>query len=113
MRQTRLPVNWISDAEECSSSFSSSEEEKEPRRNAKPLQWTRVKSLEQMRNQKLMVYDAMEDMRFDRNLKTIRKEIAQPRGQFVFDPEDFKEDAKSFTVEAYKLPEEGLLEYAR
>lgn len=66
-----------------------------------------------MRNQRIMVYDAMEDMRFDKNLQTIRKEVAQKRGTFVFDPEDFKEDAKSFTVAAYQLPEEGLLEYAR
>ena len=37
----------------------------------------------------------------------------QSRGEFVFDPEDFKEVAKSFEEESYRLPEEGLLEYAK
>ena len=60
-----------------------------------------------------MVYDGVEDQRFDKNLKTIRKEVSHSRGQFFFDPEDFKEDAKSFSVETYQLPKEGLLEYAR
>ena len=31
----------------------------------------------------------------------------------MFDPDDFKDDAKTFTVDAYRLPEQGLLEYAR
>ena len=66
-----------------------------------------------MRRQKIMVYNGEEDVRFDKNLKAIRKEVSQAIGAFVFDPEDFKEDAKSFSVEAYRLPEEGLLEYAR
>lgn len=66
-----------------------------------------------MRSQKIMVYNGEEDVRFDKNLKAIRKEVSQANGTFVFDPEDFKEDAKSFSVEAYRLPEEGLLEYAR
>ena len=35
------------------------------------------------------------------------------RGEFVFDPDDFKGQAASLTVESYRLPEEGLLEYAR
>ena len=60
-----------------------------------------------------MVYDATEDLRFDKNLKVIRKEVSQSGGKFLFDPEDFKVDAKSFRVAEYKLSEEGLLEYAR
>ena len=60
-----------------------------------------------------MVYDGEADARFDKNLKVIRKETAQVRGQFVFDPDDFKDDAKAFTVDAYRLPQQGLLEYAK
>ena len=33
------------------------------------------------------------------------------RGQFIFDPNDFKELAASFDEESYRLPKEGLLEY--
>ena len=31
----------------------------------------------------------------------------------MFDPDHFKDIAKSFEVESYMLPKEGLLEYAR
>ena len=60
-----------------------------------------------------MVYKAAEDLKFDKSLKTIRKEMAHDRGEFVFDPDDFKEVAASFEVDSYRLPKEGLLEYAR
>ena len=60
-----------------------------------------------------MVYNAEEDLQFDRKLKTIRKELEHSRGEFTFDPGDFKEVASGFTEEAYQLPEQGLLEYAK
>ncbi len=31
----------------------------------------------------------------------------------MFDPDDFKNEANVFTVDAYRLPEQGLLEYAK
>lgn len=60
-----------------------------------------------------MLYDGKKDLQFDKNLKVIRNESNQERGSFIFDPEDFREEAKGFTVDAYRLPEEGLLEYAK
>ena len=60
-----------------------------------------------------MVYNSEEDLKFDRKLKVIRKEMEHARGQFTFDPDDFKEVASGFKEEAYKLPEQGLLEYAK
>ena len=42
--------------------------------------WTRVKSLAQIKTQKVMVYDAGEDLKFDRTLKVIRKELEHERG---------------------------------
>ena len=112
MKQTTLPHSWVSEAEVSASEESSSEEEA-PRSRAKPLLWTRVKSLAQIQSQRVMVFDAAEDLKFDKTLKTIRKEMDSDRGQFVFDPDDFKEAAKSFEVESYRLPEEGLLEYGK
>jgi hypothetical protein len=38
-----------------------------------------------------MVYDGMADLKFDKNLKTIRKELTVDTGGFVFDPDSFKE----------------------
>ena len=52
-------------------------------------------------------------VKFDKTLKTIRKEMDSDRGEFVFDPDDFKDIASTFEVESYRLPEEGLLEYAK
>ena len=60
-----------------------------------------------------MVYNSEEDLKFDRKLKVIRKELEHARGQFTFDPDDFKEAASGFKEEAYQLPEQGLLEYAK
>ena len=59
-----------------------------------------------------MVYDAGEDLKFDRSLKVIRKEMEHNRGQFIFDPADFKDTAASFDEESYRLSKDGLLEYA-
>ena len=60
-----------------------------------------------------MVYNAEEDLQFDQKLKTIRKELEYSRGEFTFDPADFKEVANGFSEESYQLPEQGLLEYAK
>ena len=60
-----------------------------------------------------MVYETAEDLKFDKTLKTIRNELDHNLGEFVFDPDDFKEIAQTFEVESYRLPREGLLEYAR
>ena len=113
MKQTTLPVSWNTEVEECSSSESSSSEEEARPSRAQPLQWTRVKSLDMIKSQRVMVYKAAEDLKFDKSLKTIRKEMDSDRGQFVFDPDDFKDVAKGFEVESYRLPEEGLLEYGK
>ena len=64
-------------------------------------------------NQKVMVYGTAEDLKFDKTLKTIRKEMDHDRGEFAFDPDHFKDIASTFDVESYKLPEEGLRAYAR
>ena len=69
--------------------------------------------MQQIKSQRVMVYNAEEDLKFDRTLKAIRKELDRRRGQFIFDPNDFKELASSFDEESYRLPKEGLLEYAK
>ena len=43
-----------------------------------------------------MVYQTAEDLKFDKSLKTIRKEMNHTRGEFVFDPDDFKMISKNF-----------------
>ena len=76
MRQTRLPIDWIVDAEQSSSSSSSEVEEVEVKRGrpAHPLQWTRVKTLALMRSQRTMVYEGGKDLKWDRLLKQQRAE---------------------------------------
>ena len=60
-----------------------------------------------------MVFDAQKDLKFDKNLKTLRRELAHSRGTFVFDPSDFNDQAQDFTIEGYRLSEVGLVEYAK
>ena len=112
LRQTRLPIDWIIEAEESSSSSEEAPVEVR-RRKARPLQWTRVKSAAQMREQRLTLYDGDKDLVWDKNLKTIRKEATRGGGEFVFDPDSLREEAKGFTVEAYRLGQDELLEYGK
>ena len=60
-----------------------------------------------------MVYDATKDIHADKSLMTIRKEIAVTRGQFEFDPDSFKEEAKYFKIEDHYLSQEDLIDYAK
>ena len=80
MKQTKLPPTWIAGAEDDELSSSSSSPEEEKKKGGKPLMWTRVKSLEQIRAQKILVYEAEKDIQFDKNLRVIRKELEHDRG---------------------------------
>ena len=113
MRQTRLPIDWIVEAEESSSSSEEYEEEVKRGRPVQPLQWTRVKSLKLIKEQKLMVYDGTKDLAFDKNLKVIRKQAAVDGGEFLFDPSSFKEEARTFSIESSKLSQEELLKFGK
>ena len=66
-----------------------------------------------MLRERVTVYDAKKDLAFDKTLKVVRKEANHARGTFAFDPDDFREEAKGFTVAAYRLSQDGLLEYAQ
>jgi hypothetical protein len=46
-------------------------------RKAQPLQWTRVKSLRLIKEQRLMVYHGANDLENDKSNKTIRKESSR------------------------------------
>ena len=54
-----------------------------------------------MLGERVTVYDAKKDLAFDKTLKVVRKEANHAPGAFIFDPDDFKEEAKGFNVEAY------------
>ena len=69
--------------------------------------------MQQIKSQRVIVYNADENLKFDRILKVIRKELDHRRGHFVFDSSDLKELATSFDEESYRLPKEGLLEYTK
>ena len=114
MKQTTLPLTWISGAEELSSEESSSDNEfEEPVKPSPALYWTRVKSLVMIQNQQIMVYEANKDLKFDKGLSQVRRELGVAGGQFIFDPADFKDQAAGFRVKDYEISDEGLLEYGR
>ena len=113
MRQTRLPIDWIVGAEQTSSESSSEEEEVKRGRPAQPLQWTRVKSLALMRNQRIMVYDGSQDLRWDKTTKAQRVETQHGGGDFVFDPQSFAQEAARFSTATHRVPEAELERYAK
>ena len=50
MKQTTLPLTWVSGTEEMSSDESYSDEEEDRRKPSATLYWTRVKSLHHIEN---------------------------------------------------------------
>ena len=60
-----------------------------------------------------MVYDSVTDMKNDKNLKVIRKEISQTKGAVLFDPDLFKKDLELFQTTINPLDEEQLIEYGK
>ena len=113
MKQTTLPAAWIAENEELSAEESLSEELDEAKKKTAILYWTRVKSLDMIKDQNVHIYEANRDLKFDKSVAQVRKELRGAAGQFIFDPVDFKDQAAGFRVEEYKLPEDGLREYAR
>ena len=101
MRQTRLPIDWIVDAEQSSSDNSVEEEQPKRGRPAQALQWTRVKTLSLMKSQRLMVYNGTEDLQFDKYQKKQRAEQRHGNGQFVFDPQELAKQGTSFSTAAH------------
>ena len=77
------------------------------------MQWTRVKSLKLIAEQRIMVYDGAKDLSWDKNLKVIRKQTAVHGGEFVFDPDSFKAEARMFSLDAYCLGHDELVEYGK
>ena len=75
MYQTTLPASWLQDAESSSEKDYAEDEQQRRGRKPQPLQWTRVKSLDQIRQQKVLVFEAEKDLNFDKNLKAIRNEL--------------------------------------
>ena len=67
------------------------------------MQWTRVKSMRLIKEQRLMVYHGANDLENDKSNKTIRKESSRQGGEFVFDPDSLKEEAKTFRLETSRL----------
>ena len=59
-----------------------------------------------------MVFDGGKDLNFDKSLKVIRKEVAVLGGEFIFDPDSLKDEAKAYRVESSRLSEEELCTYA-
>ena len=60
-----------------------------------------------------MVYDGTKDLNWDRNLKVIRKQTAVQGGQFVFDPDSLKDEARMFRIDTYRLSYDELVEYGK
>ena len=112
MKQTLLPACWITNALDNSDSDDDYADDSDAQKQKKVFYWTRVKSLSQIQNQRLMIYDSAPDLDFDKNLKKIRKEINRDPGQIIFDPSTYKSVETFLTMEANKLQAIELEQYA-
>ena len=78
-----------------------------------PMSWTRVKDVHAADLSRLRIYDVEEDLKADKSLKQVRKQAVRERGELLFDPEDFREQADQLRVDDYKLGEDQLFAYAK
>ena len=72
-----------------------------------------MKSLALMKNQRLMVYDSSNDLRWDKSTKAQRVETQHDGGEFVFDPQSFAQEAATFSTATHRVPEAELERYAK
>ena len=107
-----MPKSWITDALENADSESDYEDDSDSKKQKNILYWTRVKSLNQIKSQRLMIYDSAPDLNFDKNLKQIRKELRGDQGSILFDPAAFTQIKSFLTLDSYQLSKEELLKYA-
>ena len=52
-----------------------------------------------------MVFDGSKDLKYDKTLMIIRKEATVFGGEFIFDPDSLKEEAKAYRIDSYRLSE--------
>lgn len=61
----------------------------------------------------MKVFDVEQDLKKDKNLIKIRKNIEHDVSDFLFDPNAYTEQSNDLTIDNYILHEDELLEYAR
>ena len=76
-------------------------------------EWTRVKSLKKMKNNRYQLFDVANDLQWDKNLQKIRNGITRDLGEMLFDPDNYKGKGDVLTFKRQRLDEQSLLKYAR
>jgi len=99
MRQGKLPKSWIVENNESQSSDESKEHKNYDPANYMNLQWTRVQVLSNNLSRNIRIYDLQKDMEFDRNLKTIRKEVSHNTGSIIFNPDHYNGENFDFSLD--------------
>ena len=61
----------------------------------------------------MKVFDVEQDLKKDKNLIKIRKNIEHDVTDFLFDPNTYTEQSNDLTIDNYILDEDELLEYAQ
>ena len=80
---------------------------------SEPKSWTRVRNLSKALDQRVTIFDVEKDLKSDKALKQIRKDVSREPKPFVFDPESFRDSDVELTLSRQSLSREQLLEYAR
>ena len=78
-----------------------------------PMNWTRVKEVSTLVNQRITIFDVDADLKQDKALKQIRKGSNPGLGTIVFDPDEHNHQRDLLTMSNYRLNDENLLKYAK
>ena len=62
-----------------------------------------------MSNPRVTVFDVSNDLKWDKNLQSIRKGTAKDIGEIIFDPDVYKQENLPLDIDTHRLDEEMLL----
>ena len=71
-----------------------------------PLQWTRVKSVDQMPYARVTVFDVEKDKATDKSLQAVRKGAVREETLMLFDPTEYQGMGASLTMEKYAIDDD-------
>ena len=101
--QTKLPQHWIISSSADAHSPMSSDDESQPERPLRNLQWTRVMTIEQMAAADIRVYNIDADVHDDEAIGEVKRLRPEVQSQLLFDPEEYKGRQDELTIELQAL----------
>ena len=107
--QTKLPQHWILSSSVDAHSHQTSDDELQPEKILRNLQWTRVMRMEQINADEISVFNIDADVHGDKSIDQVRNNPSEIRSQLLFDPEEYKGRQDELTIALQTLTKEELV----